>query len=233
MQDKVVGTTMPVLEVQLEPGEAVVAEAGELGWMTGGVELRTSTRVGGGRGLMRVIKRALGGGTLFMTEYRAVRQSGMVAFPAKMPGQIMRLDLDARGYLVHRHGFLCGTPDVEISVALQRSLGAGLFGGDGFVLQRVAGRGAAWAELSGEVVSYALEPGQRLLVHPGHVGVFEEGVSFAVTLIRGIRNAMFGGDGLFLVELRGPGRVWLQSLPLPGLAHSLAPYLEQPGAGQG
>src|SRR5262249_5288250 len=129
-------------------------------------------------------------------------------------------------YLVHRHGFICATPNVELSMAFQRSLGAGIFGGAGFVLQRLAGTAQAWIELGGEIVIYDLQPGETLRVHPGHVGMLEERVNFDITTIPGIRNALFGGDGLFLAALTGPGRVWLQSLTLPNLAHVLQPYLQ-------
>ena len=131
--------------------------------------------------------------------------------------------------MIHRHGFLCATPGVELSVGFQQSLGAGIFGGDGFLLQRLAGNCQAWVELDGEVVTYDLAPGESLRVHPGHVGMFEGSVQFGITRIQGIRNMLFGGDGIFLAQLTGPGRVWLQSLPLANLAHALSPYLNTGG----
>ena len=114
---------------------------------------------------------------------------------------------------------------MEITVGFQQSLGAGIFGGDGFVLQKVTGAGEAWIELDGEVISYDLGPGETLRVHPGHVGMFDATVNFGITRIPGIKNLLFGGDGIFLAALTGPGRVWLQSLPLANLAHALSPYL--------
>lgn len=226
MQHKIIGSTMPVLEMTLEPGESIIAEAGELSWMTSSIELHTSTSAGANKGFFGAMKRAAGGGTLFMTEYRSNAGSGVVAFATKVPGQILPVDVGrGRGYLVHRHGFLCGTPAIELSVGFQRSLGAGVFGGQGFVLQKIAGEGTAWIELDGEVVTYDLAPGETLRVHPGHVGMFEATVNFDIATLPGIRNVLFGGDGLFLAALSGPGRVWLQSLPLSNLAHALAPYL--------
>jgi uncharacterized protein (TIGR00266 family) len=226
MQDKIVGTTMPVLEINLDPGDRIIAQAGELSWLTSTIDLHTSTSAGANKGFFGAIKRAAGGGTLFMTEYSANGASGMVAFATKVPGQILPVQLTrGSGYLIHRHGFVCGTPEVELSVGFQRSLGAGVFGGQGFVLQKIDGEGTAWVELDGEVVTYNLSPGEMLRVHPGHVGMFEATVSFDVTTLPGIRNMLFGGDGLFLAALTGPGRVWLQSLPLSNLAHALAPYL--------
>lgn len=230
MEHKIIGTTMPVLEMRLGPGESVVAEAGELSWMTSAITLRTSTQLGGGGGIFGVLKRAVGGGTLFMTEYRAEGAAGLVAFATKVPGQILPVQVQpGQTYLVHRHGFLCATLGIELSAGFQRTLGAGIFGGNGFILQRLGGQAQAWVELDGEVVTYQLGANDTLRVHPGHVGMLEEQVRFDITTVPGIRNKLFGGDGLFLAALTGPGRVWLQSLPLPNLAHALSPYL---GAGE-
>jgi uncharacterized protein (TIGR00266 family) len=226
VQHKIIGTTMPVLEMTLDPGDRVIAEAGELSWLTSTIELHTSTSAGANKGFFGAIKRAAGGGSLFMTEYSATGAPGLVAFATKVPGHILPVDVTRdRGYLIHRHGFLCGTPAIELSVGFQRSLGAGVFGGQGFVMQKIGGDGTAWVELDGEVVTYDLAPGEMLRVHPGHVGMLEATVSFDITMLRGVRNIVFGGDGLFLAALTGPGRVWLQSLPLSNLAHSLEPYL--------
>lgn len=135
-------------------------------------------------------------------------------------------------YLVHRHGWLCGTSGITPSIALQQSFRGGLYGGDGFILQKLEGTGRAWVELSGELTSYELPPGQTLIVHPGHVGMFQGTVSFQITRIPGIANMFFGGDGFHLVALTGPGRVWLQSMPLAILAHSLSEYLGRDERGQ-
>lgn len=226
MDHRIIGSTLPVLELKMQPGESVVAVSGELSWMSHSIELHTSTGIGGG-GLMGMFKRVAGGGSLFMTEYTAQGSPGLLAFATRVPGHIMPIAVQTgrSDYMVHRHGFLCGTPGVEVSVGFQRSLGAGIFGGDGFLLQKVAGTGDAFIELDGEVVPYELAPGETLRVHPGHVGMFEATVSFDITRIRGVRNMLFGGDGIFLAALTGPGRVWLQSLPLANLAHALKPYL--------
>lgn len=233
MDHRVIGTTMPVLEIMLQPGETIVAEPGELSWISGSVQLKTSTMGAGASGLMGVLKRAFAGGGLFMTEYSSQGGPGMVAFATKLPGQILPVDIKAgSGYLVHRHGFVCSTPGIQITVGFQRSLGAGIFGGDGFFLQKLSGQAQAFVELSGEVVIYDLAPGQVLLVHPGHVGMFEQTVNFDISVVPGIANVLFGNQGLFLARLSGPGRVWLQSLTLPGLAHALSPYLGNEAAPQ-
>lgn len=231
MQHQIIGSTMPVLEIQLAPEESVIAVSGELSWMTSAIELTTTTQFGGGGGLLGAFKRVVGGGSLFMTEYRARGGAGQVAFATKLPGHIVPVTVNpGQVYMIHRHGFLCATPGVELSVGFQQSLGAGVFGGDGFLLQKLAGQGEAFVELGGEIVTYDLAAGETLRVHPGHVGMFESGVAFGITRIAGIRNMLFGGEGIFLAALSGPGRVWLQTLTVSNLAHALAPYL--PGSGR-
>ena len=228
MRTNIAGTVLPVLHVELAPGETLVAETGQLSWMTGNIALNTTTQAAGAGGFLGAMTRALGGGGLFMTEFTTSDgRPGDLAFAAHIPGRILELELTAGGpaYLLHRHGFLCATPGVILGAAFQRSLGAGIFGGDGFRLQRLSGQCRAFVELGGEIVERTLAPGETLLVHPGHVGMFEETVNFDITMIRGIRNALFGGDGLFFARLTGPGRIWLQTLTLPTLAHALEPYL--------
>jgi uncharacterized protein (TIGR00266 family) len=226
MQSRILGTTMPVLEITLDPNESVVSEAGELSWMTSSIQMTTHTQFAGGGGIFGVLKRVAGGGSLFMTEYRAIGTPGGVSFATKLPGHIVPVEVGAGNeYMIHRHGFLCGTPQIQISVGFQQSLGAGIFGGDGFLLQRVSGMGTAWIELSGELVMKDLQPGETLRVHPGHVGAFQGGVSFQISMVPGIKNMIFGGDGIFLAALTGPGRVWLQTLPISRLAQELMEYM--------
>ncbi len=226
MQSRITGTTMPVLEFGLEPNDSVISEAGELSWMSSSIQLTTHTQFAGGGGLFGVLKRVAGGGSIFMTEYRAVGAAGELAFATKLPGHIVPVEVaPGHEYMIHRHGFLCATPRVQISVGFQQSLGAGIFGGDGFLLQHLGGQGTAWLELSGELVIRDLQPGEILRVHPGHVGAFQASVSFQITTVPGIKNMIFGGDGLFLVTLTGPGRIWLQTLPIAKLAHAIEKYL--------
>ncbi len=225
MQSRIVGTTMPVLEVMLQPGEGVISEAGELSWMTATIQMTTHTQMAGGGGFLGAIKRVAGGGTLFMTEYTAAGYPGEIAFATKVPGHILPVEVgNGHEYFVHRHGYLCSTAQVQLGVGFQQSLGAGIFGGDGFLLQKITGYGTAWLELSGEVVVKDLRPGETLRVHPGHVGAFTNGVNFQITRVPGIKNMIFGGDGLFLAALTGPGRVWLQTLPISRLAHQIMEY---------
>ena len=227
------GTTMPVLEVHLTPGESVVAESGQLGWIDDGIEIETSTAMAGADGVVDAAMRSFGGGSFFMTRYQATTQPGTVTFPARLPGKIFQIPLGPeRAYVIQRHGFLAGLEGVELSTAFHPGhLGSAVFGGFGFLLQRLEGAGHAWIELAGEISTYDLAAGQTLRVHPAHVGVIEATVAYELTTVPGIKNKIFGGDGLFLLRLSGPGKVWLQSLSLPMLARSLEPYLPQQGNG--
>jgi uncharacterized protein (AIM24 family) len=193
-----------VLSVCLSPGESVVAEAGEFSWMTDSIQMSTGTP----------------------STYTATDSAGTIAFAAKLPGSILGIDIGPKHeYLVHRRGFLAGTAGIAVSAGFQQSFSSGIFGGEDLVLQRVAGQGRAWIELSGEVVSYDLAAGQSLRAHPGHVGMFTSSVSFQVMRVPGVTNRYFSGDTHHFAVLSGPGAVWLQSMPVPVLAASLAPYL--------
>ncbi len=226
MQAEIKGSTMPLLEMILESGESLISSHGELSWMSANVQLTQTTSTGGQKGFMSGLKRAVGGGGLFLTKYEAQGGQGMLAFAAKLPGRIFEIAIGpGQGYLVHRHGWVCGTDGVLPTIGMQQSFRGGLYGGDGFILQRLEGQGRAWIELSGEITTYELVDGQSLLVHPGHVGLFEDMVKFSITRLAGIKNKAFGGDGFHLVSLTGPGRVWLQSMPVAVLAQAIEPYL--------
>ncbi|HXQ52222.1 MAG TPA: AIM24 family protein [Stellaceae bacterium] len=226
MKSRITGTTLPVLEIGLDPGDKVVAEPGQFSWMSPNIQLNTTTQTAGAAGLFGVLGRALSGGGLFMTEYTAEGGPGIIAFAARIPGTIHEFAVEpGKSFLIHRHGFVCATEGVRLSTGVQRSLGAGIFGGNGFLLQKLEGPCTAWVELGGEMVTYDLAPGEMIKVHPGHIGMFDAAMNFDIVMMRGIKNALFGGDGIFIAQLTGPGKVWLQTLTMPNLAHALAPYL--------
>jgi uncharacterized protein (TIGR00266 family) len=227
MRHEIQGTTMPVLELWLDPGDKIVAESGELSWLSAGIELKTSMGSGGSQGgLFGAVKRKIAGGSLFMTEYSA-SQAGELAFAARVPGHIVPVTVDATHEpRIHRHGFLCATEGVSLELAFQQKFSSGLFGGDGFRLQKLVGDGLAFVELSGELIERELAAGETLRVHPGHVGMFDASVTFEITTVPGIKNKFLGGDGLFLAKLTGPGKLWLQTMPLPNLAAALTPYIQ-------
>ncbi len=231
MKSKITGTTLPVLEIGLEPGDKIIAEPGEFAWMTSNVQLNTTAQTAGAKGLMGILGRALSGGGIFMTEYTASGGNGLIGFAAKVPGTIMQVDVTpGKEHMIHRHGFLCATEGVQLTMGFQRNLGSGIFGGDGFVLQKLAGTCTAWVELGGEIITYDLAPNETIMVHPGHIGMFESTVNFDITFMKGIMNAIFGGDGLFIAKLTGPGKVLLQTLTMPNLAHAISPYLGREAA---
>jgi len=231
MQDRVQGSVMPVLEILLDPGESVVSEAGEFSWMTDAVRISTSTGGGmGGKGLIGAVKRAAGGGTFMFNTFTAEGAQGMISFAAKVPGHILPIDVQpGTAYFVHRRGFLAATSGIEVGLGFQQSFRGGVFGGEGFLLQKVSGSGRAWIDLSGEVLTFDLQAGQTMRVHPGHVGLFESSASFEVQRVPGLTNRYLGNDGHHFVVLSGPGRIWLQSMPLPILAGALQPYLGDGG----
>jgi len=213
MRDQLIGATVPVLSVSLEPGESVMAEAGEFAWMTDSIQMSAGPSAGGGPPL---------------SSYLAKGAAGTVAFAARLPGSILPVEVGpGREFLVHRHGFLAGTPGIQLGVGFRQAFSAGLFARHGFLLQRIGGEGRAWVELAGEPVRHELAAGESLRAHPGHVGLFESTVAFQMMRVPGVVNRYFGGDTHHFGVLSGPGTVWLQSVPLPVLAAELAPYLPQ------
>ena len=178
-----------------------------------------------GGGLLSGIKRVFGGGSLFVTTYSA-NSTGEVAFAPRFPGTILPFDLKAgESILCRKETFLCAQSTVNLEIAFQKKLGAGFFGGEGFIIQKVTGPGTVWLDLSGEVIMRDLKSGERLLVHAGHVGIQSPEIDFDIQMMSGFKNILFGGEGLFLASLTGPGRVWLQSMPIMNLAEEIARYL--------
>lgn len=214
---RVVGDDMQLVEVALDPGEAVRAEAGAMLYMTDGVDVQTST----GGGMFKGLKRVFAGETFFITSFLYNGSAkGVVAFAAPYPGKIIPLDLTAFDgtMLVQRDGFLAAASGIEIEVAFTKRLGAGLFGGEGFILQRLRGDGMAFVHAGGTVVRRDLGPGETLRVDTGCLVALAGTVDYDIQFIGGIRNALFGGEGLFLATVTGPGPVFLQSLPFSRLA---------------
>ena len=229
MRYDISGTIMQTVSIDLVPGEKVYSQTATMAWMSDAIQMDTHT----GGGLFAGLKRAVSGGGLFITEFSAQRP-GHVAFAPRFPGQIMPCVLAAGESLICRkETFLCAESSVTLDIFLQQRLGAGLFGGEGFILQRVTGPGTVFLDLSGEVVEKALAPGEKLLVHAGHIGMQEPSVTVDFQMMRGFRNVLFGGEGLFLATLTGPGKVWLQSMPIMNLAEEIARFLPSSGSDRG
>lgn len=225
MRYTISGTTMQIVTVDLNPGEQLYSQTNCMAWMSNTIQMNTNT----GGGFFAGIKRSMGGGTLFVTDFTA-GAAGRIAFAPRFPGTIIPFELRAGESLICRkETFLCAQKSVQLEIAWQRGLGAGFFGGEGFILQKVTGPGTVWLDLSGDVVEQELASGEVLLVHAGHVGIQTPSVNFDIQMVRGFKNILFGGEGLFLATLTGPGKVWLQSMPILNLAEEIGRYL--PGSG--
>ncbi len=222
MQYRIVGTVMQALEVLLTSGEAVYTESGGMAWMMGQVHMETNTR----GGVLKGLGRALAGESLFLTTYTCQGPKCLVVFTPEAPGKILPLELRAgQSVIAQRDAFMCAQTSVSVEMHFRKRLGAGLFGGEGFILQKITGPGVAFLEIPGEVREYTLAEGQVMRIDPGHIAAFEPTVAYSIERVKGLKNILFSGEGLFLATLRGPGKVWLQTMPLPNLAQKLARYM--------
>lgn len=223
---RIEGTTLPVLTVQLRPGDRIYSSSGGMSWMTQQVEMDTNT----GGGIGKMFKRALSGESLFIVDYFVNNGEGEIAFAAEFPGKVIDLSLTAgQQMIVQKDSFMCAEKSVDVDMHFRKKLGAGLFGGEGFILQKLTGPGSAFVNFDGEIVERTLGPGETLRVDTGHVAMFEPTIDFDVEIMRGFKNILLGGEGLFLATLRGPGKVWLQTMPMSKLAAKIAQYMPAVG----
>ncbi len=223
MEYQIIGTTLQAVIMELDPGETVYSESGGMAWMSGNIGMQTTGR-GGGLGGM--FKRAISGESLFMVEYTSQGGKGLVAFASDFPGKIVPVALGpGQEMIVQKQAFLCAEKTVQLGIHFRKKLGAGFFGGEGFVMQKLTGPGIAFVCLDGEIMEYTLDANQVMKVDTGHVAMYEPTVNFDIEMMRGFKNILFGGEGLFLATLRGPGRIWLQTMPTMNLAKAIAEYL--------
>jgi uncharacterized protein (TIGR00266 family) len=223
MRYEIHGTTMQTLDVYLSQGETMFTESGGMAWMKGNIDMQTNTK----GGLMAGLGRKLAGESLFMTTYTG-QEAGevLVVFAPEAPGKILPIKLgQGQSMICQRDAFMCAQGSVDLKMHFRKKLGSGLFGGEGFILQKVTGPGYAFLEIPGEVREYTLAAGETMKIDPGHIALFETTISYDIEMVKGLTNIFFGGEGLFLATLRGPGRIWLQSMPLSNLAGKLAKYL--------
>jgi len=214
---QIFGDDMQLVEIELDPGEGVRAEAGTMTYMEEGIEMQTGT----GGGIFKGLKRMITGESFFITSFmNRARNKSHVAFGAPYPGKVIPLDLTALGgrFFCQKDSFLCAAQGIEIEVAFTKRIGAGLFGGEGFILQRLEGQGLAFVHAGGTIIEKNLNPGETLRVDTGCLVAFAPTVDYDIQFIGGFTNALFGGEGIFLARLRGPGKVYLQSLPFSRLA---------------
>ena len=215
MQAKIVGDSLPVVTCKLSKGESVVTESGGMSWMDEGIKMTTSTN----GGIMKGLGRALAGESLFMNIYTAEKDDVEIAFSSSFPGKILEFDLSqGETIIAQKKAFLCAESTVDIAMHFRKKLGAGFFGGEGFIMQKITGPGKVYLEIDGEVVKKELQAGEKLKVDNGYVAAMESGVKLDITTVPGLKNIMFGGEGLFLTTVEGPGTVWLQSMPISKLA---------------
>jgi uncharacterized protein (TIGR00266 family) len=226
MQHQIIGDDIQAVVLNLSPGEAVRAEAGAMLYMTDSIEMNTTVGTGKEDGLMGALmtglKRAVSGDSFFITTFTAQQDAGQVAFTGSYPGKIMPVDLGQTGTLLcQRDSFLCSDTHVDINIAFTRKLGAGFFGGEGFVLQRLSGNGTAYIHSGGGIIPYELQAGQSLRMDTGCIVAMSESVTYDIQMAKGIKNMLFSGEGLFYAHLQGPGKVWLQILPFSRLANRI------------
>jgi len=226
MRYEIKGTMLPSVDVYLDAGESVYTESGGMAWMKGDIEMKTSTR----GGLLAGLGRSLAGESLFMTTYACKSGTGMVTFTPEAPGRILVFELEVGQSLIcQKDAFMTAQETVKLEMHFRKRLGAGLFGGEGFILQKVTGPGVVFLEIAGDVRDYALEAGEVIKVDPGHIALYEPSVDYDISAVRGLKNVLFAGEGLFLATLKGPGKVWLQSMPISNLAAKIRKYIPSKG----
>ena len=221
MKYNIQGEPMPVVICHLEAGESMITERGSMVWMSGNMRMETQTG-----GLGKAFGRLFSGESIFQNTYTAVGGPGMIAFASSFPGTIRAVEITpSMPVIAQKSAFLAATPGVELSVHFQKKFGAGLFGGEGFIMQRLSGHGMAFLEIDGSAVEYSLAPGQQLIVDTGNLAMVDATCQIDIQTVKGAKNVLFGGEGLFNTVVTGPGRVVLQTMALPAFASALIPYL--------
>jgi len=226
MKFRIDGTTMQTLNVELDAGESVYSESGSMGWMSENVEMETEMK----GGLASGIGRMFSGESLFLTNFTAKDSKGFVVFNAECPGKILKLELkEGEEIICKKDSFMAAQQTVKLSTFFNRKFGAGLLGGEGFVLQKLTGPGIAFVNLGGEITETELADGQMLKVDTGCIAMMTPSIKFDIVRIPGVKNMLFGGEGLFLSTVEGPGKVWLQSMPVSSLAKAVSRYIPRKG----
>ena len=223
---RIEGTTMPSLDITLQAGESIFTEKGGMAWMSGDINMETSSK----GGVLKGLGRRLAGESFFMTTYTCNSGEATLTFTPDAPGSIILRELAAGESLIcQKDAFMCAQDSVQVEMHFRKKLGTGLFGGEGFILQKITGPGSVFLEISGDVRQYELQPGQSMKIDPGHIALFEPTVTYDLERVKGMKNILFGGEGLFLARLTGPGRIWLQSMPLVNLAAAIRSMLPTSG----
>lgn len=222
MQYQIVGGTLPVVICQLETGERMITERGSMAWMSPNMKMETSTNGGLGKAFGRMFS----GEAMFQNIYTAQGGQGQIAFASSFPGTIRPFQIGpGQEYIFQKKAFLASEAGVNLSVHFHKKVASGLFGGEGFILQKVSGSGLVFAEFDGHVVEYELQPGQQIVIDSGYLAAMTATCSMDIQTVPGLKNMVFGGEGLFNTVVTGPGHVWLQTMPISSVAGALRPYM--------
>lgn len=222
MRYTIEGSPLPVAICELENGETIITERGSMSWMSPNMKMETTSNGGFGK----MLGRMLAGEALFQNRYTAQGGSGMIAFASSFPGSIVPVEIEpGNSLIVQKSGFLAAESTVELSVAFQKKIGKGLFGGEGFIMQKLSGYGTAFIEIDGHAVTYDLAPGQSIIVDTGYLAYMSESCTMDIVTVPGVKNMFFGGEGIFNTVVTGPGQVTVQTMPINAVANTLSPYL--------
>ncbi len=222
MEYEIKGGSFPIVICTLQKGETMKDESGAMAFMTSNMKMETNT----GGGLLKGLGRALSGDTIFLNFFTAESDGGQIGFSACTPGKIIPIRLNGSNSIIgQKNAYLASEESVDVAMHFRKKLGAGLFGGEGFILQKFTGTGMLFLEIDGEVIEKDLQPGEKLIVDQGHIAAMEETVDFDIQRVKGAKNILFGGEGLFFATLTGPGKVWIQTMPISKLAQAIIPFL--------
>ena len=222
MKYEIKGGNLPVVICTLQPGETMVTESGAMSWMSPNMKMETIS----GGGMKKMFGRLMSGDSAFQNRYTAEGADGMIAFASSFPGSIRAFEIGPGNELICQKGvFLAGEESVDLSVYLNKKLGKGLFGGEGFIMQKLSGRGTVFGEFDGHIVEYELAAGQQIIIDTGHLAAMSATCKMDIQMVQGAKNVLFGGEGLFNTVVTGPGHVWIQTMPLANVAAVLRPYI--------
>ncbi|MDF2908201.1 MAG: hypothetical protein K0R34_3522 [Herbinix sp.] len=222
MRYEIIGEPLPVVTCHVNPGETLITERGSMSWMSPNMKMETTTNGGIGKALGRMFS----GDSIFQNRYTAMGGEGMIAFASSFPGSIRALEIGpGNNMIVQKSSFLASEASIELSLHFQKKLGAGLFGGEGFIMQRLSGHGIAFIEIDGYAIEYTLQPGQQMVIDTGYLAAMTESCSMEIHTVPGIKNMFFGGEGIFNTVVTGPGKIILQTMPVISVANTLIPFL--------
>lgn len=224
MRYEIKGGSLPVVECYLQAGESMMTESGSMSWMSPNMKMETTS----GGGLKKMFGRMFSGENIFQNRYTAQNGEGMIAFASSFPGSINAIEISpGKSVIVQKKAYLAAQESVELSMYFQKSLGKGLFGGEGFVMQKLSGQGTAFIEIDGFGCEYILKEGQEMIVDTGYLAAMDESCSMEVVTVPGVKNMLLGGEGVFNTVVRGPGKIILQTMPISNVAALLAPYFDK------